>query len=279
MTQKPTIETRHLKKLVPFPRQEHFFAPLSVHDLSALADDIKRNGLRQPIEILPDNTAGYPTNTIVRGHERRRALLANKETTADVLVRYDLADADAADIERAFLDDNLHRRQLDQLAKARVALRLFEIERGRSRRRRPDEEAEARDRVGKVIGMSGRHLARYWRVVKMSVEIQSAVSAGQLSLVLAAKIADLPPAKQEQIARRLKDGESPKAVMDALAKKKTRPAEKTDPLADFAAALSDALAALSERRDEIDWDTLTTHQAELGKAHRQIKRLLGLGDA
>jgi hypothetical protein len=83
---------RKLDDLIEFPLQQTYFPPLSEDRLRALADDIKRNGLRHSIEVLPENKAGYPADTIVKGHMRRLALLLNGETTAEVLVRYDLAE-------------------------------------------------------------------------------------------------------------------------------------------------------------------------------------------
>src|SRR3954469_20477876 len=110
----PRREKRLLRDLKPFPAQPLFFGDLSDHELEALAEDIKRNGLRNPIEVLPKNRAGYPADTIIRGHQRRRALELNGEAETTVLIRHDLADADA--IEKCFLEDNQHRRHLDPLA-------------------------------------------------------------------------------------------------------------------------------------------------------------------
>src|SRR4051794_856350 len=103
---KPGGEKRLLKDLKPFPAQPLFFDDLSDHELEALAEDIKRNGLRSPIEVLPKNRAGYPADSIISGHQRKRALELNGEAETTVCVRHDLADADAAAVEKAFLDDN-----------------------------------------------------------------------------------------------------------------------------------------------------------------------------
>src|SRR5436305_951492 len=62
-------EIRKLKDLKPFPLQKDFFDDLPDHELEALAAGIERNGLRNPIEILPKNRAGYPPNTILNGHQ------------------------------------------------------------------------------------------------------------------------------------------------------------------------------------------------------------------
>jgi ParB-like chromosome segregation protein Spo0J len=121
------VEQRELSSSRPHPGQGHFFGDLSATEVQMLAEDIAQNGLQYMIEILPGNAAGLPVNTILTGHQRRRALELNGETEADVWVRYDLADADSATIERALLEENLNRRQLDKCDMARI----LEIERGR----------------------------------------------------------------------------------------------------------------------------------------------------
>src|SRR5688572_7253711 len=99
----PRREWRRLNDLKPHPLQSAYFDELSDSDLQDLAGDIAANGLRHPIEILARNRAGLPANTILAGHQRRRALLLNGETEAEVLVRYDLTNVDAQVIEREFL--------------------------------------------------------------------------------------------------------------------------------------------------------------------------------
>ncbi len=66
---------------------------LTEFDLNALIEDIRKNGLREKIQILPKNKAGLPADTILDGHERSRALQKLGQTDTDVVVRYDLADA------------------------------------------------------------------------------------------------------------------------------------------------------------------------------------------
>ena len=154
--------------------------------------------------MLPENRAGYRPNTILHGHRRVKACLLNGETEVTVRVRYDLADADWTTIEKEFLLDNLNRQQLDPWAKARVARRLFQLELGRKRsKRNTDEETDARDRVGKLVGMSGRHLQRLWNILDAPVAVQDALRAKKLRVVDAAKVADLESGKQMKIAREL----------------------------------------------------------------------------
>ena len=149
-------EVRRLGELQPHPLQSSFFDDLPEDGLCALANDIKLNGLKHPIEILPANTAGLPPDTILAGHQRKLALEKNGETRTEVIVRHDLATADAATIEACFLGDNQYRRHSDTLARARVAHRLFELHKKKPCNRLGfAEQEELRDRIGKIIDMSG----------------------------------------------------------------------------------------------------------------------------
>src|SRR5689334_8865565 len=103
----PAVEERRLAALVEHLLQRAFFDDLPPDDFARLVADIQRHGLREKIHVLPGrNAAGLQPNTILDGHQRRRALTALGETTASVVVRYDLLDADAAAVERAFLTPN-----------------------------------------------------------------------------------------------------------------------------------------------------------------------------
>jgi hypothetical protein len=249
----PTPETRRLIDLKPFPLQADFFDDLSDHDLQRLAADIEQNGLRNPIEVIPPNTAGFAPNTILSGHQRKRALEHNGETEVAVTVRYDLCDADAATIETIFLEDNQNRRHQDVLTKARVALRLFEIERGRKRGDiHPWDEREARDRVGKTIGMSGRNLSRYFRLLRTPIEVQNAYRRGEFPLVVAEKVADLSPCDQKTVADRIRAGENATKVIEEYIPKPAAKPKDVSPLERLRRALVEAQAELGPGVDKIE---------------------------
>lgn len=87
------------------------FDDLPEAEIDALAADIEANGLRQPIEILPDGT-------VLAGHQRLRAVRKLGWKEVNCVVRTDLAD-DPAGAELFFIMDNLNRRQLSPIMKAR----------------------------------------------------------------------------------------------------------------------------------------------------------------
>lgn len=211
--QQPKLEPRKLKDLLPYPRQADFFDDIPEEDLKALARAL-REGAVPPLQILPDNRAGLPANTINDGHMRAKAHELNGDIEVPVLVRYDLAVAPLEQFEREFLAANQHRRHLDTLAKARAALRLYELSRKHPERKLCGSEVEdARDAVGRAIGMSGRNLQRSWNVLRTPSAVQEAFRRGELSLVDAAPIGCMPVEVQKEIATRIEGGESPKKIL------------------------------------------------------------------
>ena len=207
---KPAIETRTLSSLKPHPLQAQYFKDLTPGEFTGPADDINRNGLKQLVEILPDGA-------IIQGHQRTKALKHLGHIKHEVRVCYDLVGANPELVEREFLADNLHRRQLGCLARARVAARLFELERERKHAKSPAdaEEGQLRDRIGQVLGMSGRNASRYLRLLKTPLVVQNAVDDGQLAMGLAIKVADLDDRKKSALVAAIERGV---AVEEAVSK-------------------------------------------------------------
>jgi ParB-like chromosome segregation protein Spo0J len=278
---KPEVEERELSDLHPFPRQAEFFDDLSDHDLEQLAADIKRNGLKQRIDVLPENSAGLNPNTILRGHQRRLALEILGYSTYAVRVRYDLAGSTAADIERFFLDDNLNRRQLDPLAKVRVALRRFEIDKGhRLNGHSAQQEGEVRDWIGKVLGMSGRNVDRYKNVLSSPVEVQEALRTGKLPLVQAAKVGGLPTKLKAKIAARIADGEDARAVVqECLPAKKASARSADDSLRSLLKSLVGGHSDLAGRLDEISAGLLKRSLKDLRSGAALLRDLVAKAEA
>ena len=122
-------------------------------------------------------------------------------------------------VSAAELLDHLH-----PLVHAQLVLRQFEAERGLPRGEfGPADEAEARDRVGKAINMSGRNRQRYLRVLQTPCEIQNAVRDGEVPLVVGEKVAGLRKNSLDEIAMRIRNGEPAKLVVaEFLAAKPSR---------------------------------------------------------
>lgn len=279
MPDRPQREARALSTLRAYPTQAGMFDPLSDADLEALARDIRERGLKHSIEVLPANAAGLPAGTVVCGHQRLRALQLNGETEVVVLVRHDMAGATRAQIEAEFLTDNLLRRQMDPLAKARVALRRAEVEREiNGTDGGPEKEGEVRDRVGRAIGMSGRNLVRYLSILRAPVEVQTAFQAGRLKLVPAARVGGLDKKAQTAISRRLRKGEdAAEVVKDYLAAPEAKSIAAPDQVVRaFAVGLEKLLAALAPALAEVGPADVEPHLARLKQARLRIGNLTKL---
>ena len=177
----PRLGRRPLAFLVEYPLQQALAGTTTEEDDEKLRLSVEEVGVKEPLDIIPTNGAGLPKNTILDGHRRRAALGQLGEETAPVRIRYDLASADRATLDKLFLEANSIRRQLDPVARAYIAVKLIEIE-----RERPLDEImsigyearEVMERVGKLLTISGRHLSRLLRVIQTPIEVQAAVRAG-----------------------------------------------------------------------------------------------------
>lgn len=272
----PKLEKRKIKDLQPYPRQQDYFNDLPDEELVGLAAAMKTGGV-PPIEILPRNKVGLPVNTILRGHQRLRAAKLNGETELVVLVRYDLGNADAAAIEREFLSDNHHRRHESTISRARVAIRLMELEARKELAGVPDPAK--RDRVGKIIGMSGRNLDRYLNVLNAPRVVQDAFEQKRLSLVLAGRVGTLPQRKQAEVAKRIEGGESPtKAVREMLGAPKRQPLSPGAAIVALANALGQAEDGLLGRMQAVSGE-IARHESALRGGKDLIEQLLSVVDS
>ena len=215
-----SAEPRMIATLREHPGQQDMFGEIAKAELNTLVDDMKANGLRVLVEVLPDGT-------IITGHQRARAAKLLGWTEITVNVRHDLAEAGAAAIETAFIADNLNRRQLSPLGKAACIKRLIELEAGGRNGGLSGRQADRlKEVVAERMGLSPRSVNRYLLILKCLVAVQQAFDRGDLTLTEAGKVALLSSSLQEEVVRRVAAGEKPKIVL----------AEKLDvPLADHAA--------------------------------------------
>jgi ParB/RepB/Spo0J family partition protein len=159
---------------------------------------MKKNGLLEAIEILPDGT-------IVKGHRRTAAAKYNGWPCIDVVVRHDLVGKEQK-IEEEFLKDNYLRRQLSPLQRARCAQRLMELAKGGKLTASEKEQLKekSRDKVARLLNLSGRHVDRLLRILKAPLEVQRAFDAGKLSGDLAQKVEGMDEEDQKKIAEEIR---------------------------------------------------------------------------
>jgi ParB family chromosome partitioning protein len=205
-------------RLKDHPSQRTVFGDLADAELAALVDDMRKHGLRHPVEILSDGT-------VITGHQRVRAakLLGWKEI--EVVIRADLEEAGPDAVEAHLLSDNLIRRQLSPLGRARCIQRLFLIEDGcRSGMVFFEKKEELKAKIASQLHLSLRSVNRYLLILETPPAIQQAFDRDEITLVNAGKVALLKKDCQEKIARRIEAGESARLVVgEHLAAENLRP--------------------------------------------------------
>jgi ParB/RepB/Spo0J family partition protein len=253
-----------LSKLKPHPRQDEIFGEMNDAELRELADDMNRRGLQHPIEILPEGT-------IIAGHQRFRAAQRLGWEEIDVIVRSDLAEAGAAAVEQHFLRDNLVRRQLSPLARARCIAQLMEDKSAWGR-----EELKAK--VGELINLDPRSVSRYLRLLTTPIAVQNATDRGDLSLTDAGRLAGLDGDEQQEIAQRIEAGESAKTVIaDYLEKKDRRHRNAGDAVATPVRLLERCVQDLDGRHHKATPRFLHDHLDGLEKMHEILGEWISKG--
>ena len=210
---KPKSRRWPLSRLKDHPRQAEIFGDLPDVEFQALVADIKKNGVRVPPEILPDGT-------VILGHQRISAAQQLGWDEIDVIVRHDLEDAGSAAVEELFVNDNLIRRHLTPLAKARCLRRLLELKQGGRGGRISGLRLETlKQDVGANLHLSDRSVNRYLLILETPPVVQAAFDRGELQLTVAGRVALLKKDVQQSIAKRIEAGEpAAKVVAEALAR-------------------------------------------------------------
>lgn len=257
---------KRLSELHSHPRQRDMFTDLPNADLRQLAEEMEREGLLEPVEILPDGM-------IVSGHQRVRAAKLLGWRKIRCWVRPDLAEAGPAAVERRFIEANFHRRQLGPLDKARCYQRLKELE--RNGRGNGKATGDLRDYLAGQFGLSGRSLDRWERLLGTPIEVQEAVSAKKLSLVVGGKVADLPKRVQQQIASEISDGVEPKKAVAAHLSKATATRNPVTDYRHLIITLRQADEGLSEKVDDLNLPCGGQDLLVLRKGRGLIKRIIG----
>ena len=178
-----------------FHEAANIFPLLSDEQLDALADDIQAHGLRDRIETLDGQ--------ILDGRNRYRACLLRQIKPTTVAVTTD-------DPVAYVLSKNLHRRHLtpSQISMVGARARKFYDEEATKRLKTrgghsgpvnfPEAVGDARDQVGKAVGVSGRTIDFATKVLEEGTpELIRAVDEGRMAVSTAAVFASEPPEKQK----------------------------------------------------------------------------------
>lgn len=167
-----------LSKIVADDSWNCRFAP---GEIDELADDIKKNGLINPLQVH-DNGDG--TFQLIAGFRRYKALQKIGATEAPVTIYRGLSESARRMIN---ISENLQRQSLSPIEEAEAIVRLFPSEVS------PEEVATALNKS--VSWVYGR-----LSLLKLSPELRAAVHEGTLPVYKAQKVAQKP--KHEQVIER-----------------------------------------------------------------------------
>jgi ParB-like chromosome segregation protein Spo0J len=201
------------------------FPMMSDQEIDSLSQDIAANGLQVPVEIF--------NGQIIDGRNRWMACLKAG-------VDAETIEIDVDDPVAYVLSLNLHRRHLDETQRAMVAGRskaLYE-EAAKERQLRkpksvpvnlPEQTGDARDKAGESVGVSGRSVDHAAKVIASgSKELNEACDSGKVAISAAAKLAELPKAKQNEVIRKAREENVPLKKAVSKAAKHVTPKPNSD---------------------------------------------------
>ncbi|GIK52170.1 MAG: hypothetical protein BroJett014_11430 [Planctomycetota bacterium] len=132
-------------------------------DLDRLADNIKAEGIYQPLIVAPDKDGKF---TIVCGERRYRAAKMAGLKEAPCIVRSDLSETDMLEVA---LTENIQRRSLKPVDEARAYKALM------------DKCGYSMKALAKKLGVSGASITYKLNLLALTPELQTAVNRGQMT--------------------------------------------------------------------------------------------------
>ena len=201
---KPEIKEIALTRLDPYQNQP--FKLYSESKLKELAEDIKVNGLLNPIIVRPHRKGRYQ---IIAGHNRVNAFISNGESMIPAIIKE--MDDQAAAI--ALVNSNLNQRQ--ELSPGEKA-KAYKMRHDAIKSQGVKGAGNSLDKLSEDSADSGRTIARYIRVNNLIPGLFERFDEGKLSLSVAEKLTVLEPEAQQLVDDYLEV--SNKRLTDKLAK-------------------------------------------------------------
>ena len=191
-----------LDLLVPNPRQPR--THIDEARLEELAQSIRANGVIQPL-LVRRADGRYE---IVAGERRWRAAQRAGLLKVPIVVR-EVADDHLLQIA---LIENIQRDDLNPIEEAQAYRRLI------------DEHHLSQDELAAAVGKDRATIANYLRLLRLSAEIRSEISAGTLSMGHARALVSLPEdVAQRRVAREVVARGLSVRETEALVRRETRP--------------------------------------------------------
>lgn len=176
--------------------------PLDEEHIAELAIDIQKNGQQLPIELFEGKVL-----------DGRRRYLACQH--ADIEPKF--RDVKPSDPVAYVLSLNIHRRHLSETQRAIAGAKAMEMYSSAAKERQrlskgqgikgpvnlPDLKGDARDKVGEVVGVSGKSISHGVKVLSDGTpKLVAAVEADKIAVSTAAKVALMPPDQQDDFVDR-----------------------------------------------------------------------------
>lgn len=204
----------------------NIFPLMDEDEIRTLAEDIGLRGQLVPIELCD--------GMIIDGRNRWAAcqFAGIEPLTVEVNPKDPVA---------YVLSLNLHRRHLDETQRAMVGGRAKSVYEKQAKERKvrkssdfvpvncPEQKGDARDKAGEAAGVSGKSVDRAAKVLASgSKELIAACDKGEVAVSAAAKIAELPKARQNEIINKARSEGKPVGKEVAKAAKNVVPQSGDD---------------------------------------------------
>lgn len=261
-----------------------YFPMMDGPDYEAFKRDINNRGLVKPIEVDREGR-------LIDGRNRLRAC-------RELGIEPDVAVVDVADPTSYIISCNLHRRQLNDVQRARIGEKIATRAKGQYERTEqighmadlPDETPEvvpSQEEVAKLLHVSDRQIRRARVVTEKGVpELNALVDNGGLPLATAERIARQPVEKQQAAVREIASGSKPTKVAPPPPVEAIKPPVKYGPrrkhlqMLDATNAslggLLIALAEITELDDSVGNDDAARIRGGISKAIAELNRINNL---
>jgi len=266
-----------LEKLRPHPSQKKYFGSFGGFEYQTLKTDIAANGQLVPIDVMPaDNAAGLDPYTIISGHTRCKILIELGFEKGRVRIRHDLADASREEIDSMFLTDNIARRQLSKLARAKIALELYRLRLKTLEVNKSEllSREVIREEIAGIVDMKPRNMQRYFSLLEAPDAVHEAFEADRITLVDGSRFILLDEEAQDAILDQLNADPKRKVKIGSANGSKGMHKKPNDALATFVRNLVKGGVDLADRVDKVGLSVIEKHEQSLQDAKALIEQLL-----
>lgn len=196
------IESVEVSRVRPNPFQPR--ADFNEEEIASLAESLKRQGVLQPVVVRPAEGGLYE---LVAGERRWRASQKAGLDRIPAVVR----EVDDRRMLEMALVENLQRRDLNPIEKARAFRRLIEL------------NSWTQEEVADAVGLGRPTVTNFIRLLELPPEVQEAVSRGTITMGHARALLGVTPrSAQLRLLRRIIEEDLSVRALEKLAR---RPSE------------------------------------------------------